>query len=86
MSHYPLSHLAELTSSKVLGDPTTIVHGVSSVNEVGPDQITLAVDRKNLEQAHQTAAAAIIIGSDLEAEVQDGCGQQQPEGGKQLQK
>lgn len=55
-----LKQIAELVSGEIVGDPSTVVSGVSSINEAGPGDLVFADSKQNLSIAESSAAAAVL--------------------------
>ena len=65
-----LVKIASLVGGTVVGDESTVVTGVSAVEECGPTEITLALDLRRLRIAHSRNPAATIIPRELEDQCQ----------------
>ncbi len=55
-----LRQIAELVSGEIVGDPDTIVSGVSSIDDARPGDLVFAESPKHLSIAQQSAAAAVL--------------------------
>lgn len=62
---YELGRIAEIVKGTVTGDESTVIDGVSAVEECGPGDITLALDQRRLETAHSRNPAAVIVPDNL---------------------
>lgn len=56
-----LSELAKLVNGVVLGDGNIEVKGIKGIDDVGPDEITMAATARVLENAVKSKAIAIIV-------------------------
>ncbi len=56
-----LSDLAKLVNGEVIGDGNIEIKGIKGLDEVGPDEITMAATARVLETALQSKAVAIIV-------------------------
>ncbi len=55
-----LKQIADLVSGEVLGDPGTLVYGVSSITDAGPGDLVFADSRQHLSEAERSPAAAVL--------------------------
>lgn len=55
-----LKQIADLVSGEIVGDPGTVVSGVSSIPEAGPGDLVFADSRHHLRDAERSAAAAVL--------------------------
>jgi UDP-3-O-[3-hydroxymyristoyl] glucosamine N-acyltransferase len=55
-----LKQIADLVSGEIVGDPGTVVSGVSSIPEAGPGDLVFADSRHHLKDAERSAAAAVL--------------------------
>ena len=58
---HTLESLATRLNGTVIGDGTTAIHGMNSLDRVEAGQLTFAEDAKRLQQALASPAAAIIV-------------------------
>lgn len=56
-----LSELAKLVNGVALGDENTEIKGIKGLDDVGPDEITMAATARVLDTAVQSKAKAIIV-------------------------
>jgi len=61
-SHWTVGTIAERIDATVIGDPDTLLAGVSMTDAIVPGTLTFAMDPKNLAIAEKSDAAAIIVG------------------------
>ena len=61
-----LQTIAELLHGRVIGDGTTRIHGVNSLEDVQEGELTFAEDPPRLSKARMTKASAVIVPSDVE--------------------
>src|SRR3989338_951017 len=50
---------------RLIGDGTTLIHGVNTLEEAQPGELSFADSPKRLAQAMATAASAVIVSSDV---------------------
>jgi len=62
---YTVKELAFRTGGKVIGDAEALVTGVQPFEEAGPSDITVAIQRKYLDQLDSTSAIAVIVAQEL---------------------
>jgi UDP-3-O-[3-hydroxymyristoyl] glucosamine N-acyltransferase len=58
---YKLEELARLVGGRISGNSDREIRSVQPFNLAGPDDLTLAVDPKNLEALENSPAAAVIV-------------------------
>lgn len=56
-----LATLAEFVGGMVLGDGTTVVHGVAGLNEAGPGHLTFITHEKSADQLISSQARAAVV-------------------------
>jgi UDP-3-O-[3-hydroxymyristoyl] glucosamine N-acyltransferase len=57
--------IAQHLKGRLIGDGTTLIHGVNTLEDVQPGELSFADSPKRLAQAMATAASAIIVSSDV---------------------
>lgn len=57
-----LDHLAQVVDGRLLGEPTTIVSGVSSLEEAGPGDLSYVAADRFLRSALKSRAGAFVVG------------------------
>jgi len=62
---HTLETIAERLNGRVIGDGTTRIRGISSLDLVKEGELTFAEDARHLIQALATAASAVIVGSEV---------------------
>lgn len=63
----PLSDLAKLTGSRVIGDANALVQGINEIHMVTPGDITFVDHPKYYDKALQSAATFVIINKEVAA-------------------
>jgi UDP-3-O-[3-hydroxymyristoyl] glucosamine N-acyltransferase len=63
----PLSELATLTGSRVIGDGKSRVTGINEIHKVGPGDITFVDHPKYYDKALSSGATFVIINREIEA-------------------
>lgn len=61
-----LRQIADMTGSRLAGDETLGIKGVSSFEDAGPGDITFACEARYLKRLRETRAGAVIVPSDHE--------------------
>ena len=57
--------IARHLKGRLIGDGTTLIHGVNTLEEVQPGELSFADSPKRLAQAMATAASAVIVSSEV---------------------
>ena len=63
---YTLAKLAEYTNSKVIGDPSTVVNNLSTLEDADQESISFYSNKKYKKYLKTTKAIAVIVGSDVD--------------------
>ena len=63
---HTLGELAERLGGRIEGDPSTVVTGVAPLETAGPSDLSFLANRKYLDQARTTRAAAVLVGHGVE--------------------
>lgn len=63
---YQLQELAELVGGEVIGDAELRISGVSPFEEARPGEITLAAQKRYLDQLQSSPASAVIVSREVE--------------------
>ena len=59
--NYTAKEISKIIHAKIIGDPFTMIKGVSSFDDAKPDDITFACETKYLSQLEKTKAGAVIV-------------------------
>ncbi len=59
--HFRLKEIAELVQGEVVGNPETLITGVSGIREAGDGDIAYLASSKNLSLLAETQASAVIV-------------------------
>jgi UDP-3-O-[3-hydroxymyristoyl] glucosamine N-acyltransferase len=65
---FRLGELAERLGGRVVGDPRSIIRGVATLDQAGPDEISFLVNPRYLKAAHATRAGAVLLKPDVALE------------------
>lgn len=57
--------IADTVNGRVIGNPDIEISGISGINEASHGEITVLLGKKNIQQAYQTSASAIITQEEL---------------------
>lgn len=68
---FSLSHIAELVSGNIIGDPAQIICGVAPFESASGQEITVAGNVKFLKKIDTCAAAAVIVPRNIETGAQN---------------
>jgi UDP-3-O-[3-hydroxymyristoyl] glucosamine N-acyltransferase len=68
---WTLGELAERVGGEVLGSPARELHGVRTLSEAGPGDLSFLTSAKYLEQARASAAGAVLTGREARLENRD---------------
>jgi UDP-3-O-[3-hydroxymyristoyl] glucosamine N-acyltransferase len=67
MAGKTLEELAKHTQSRVVGDPSIVIEGVSTLESAGESEITFLSNKKYLPLVKTTSASAVIVGEEIES-------------------
>lgn len=62
-----LGALAEALECRLEGDPDLPIHGIASLSEAGPQEVSFLIDPRQAAEAASTLAAALIVGDQFPA-------------------
>src|SRR3989339_1877155 len=60
-----LKEIASLVSGTIVGDEKTEIKALAPIGEAGPGELSFILDKKNLEQAAASKAAAFVCGAEV---------------------
>lgn len=63
----PLSHLAEITGARLVGDPDYLATGINEIHRVEPGDVLFVDHPKYFQKALRSAATVVLINQEVEA-------------------
>ena len=67
--HFQVGDLAEAIGAELIGDPTSVVTHIASVENAGPQSITFITGRKYLPLLERSDPTAVVVPTDLRDQV-----------------
>lgn len=67
MTRIPLRRIAELVGGRVVGDPDTVITGISGLKEAGPGDLTFVANPRYLPLLKEARASAAVVGPGVDS-------------------